>query len=295
MNSPPIRFDPISSHVAPRIERASQTLKGAKRSKIALLGGGCALAVVLSAVLIAGFSAPDPTLTASVAPPATADSVKPPAPVANAPSVDPKPIAPAPAPKPVEATAPVKTVEAAPAAVEAPPQTTALLSSDDTRWGGSVPPTKQPALTEKPQALGPDERGGEPPVVESALVEAPDTAATAAIPVEGLRGSLDVQVAETEDEVAMLELSTGMIEAGAMTPEQPPDLRPARTAKYANLRDGPADEAKVLLVVPANSAIEAAADCEWCAVVYKGQRGYMYKSLIRRSLQEEAAAGQGLF
>lgn len=294
MNSPPIRFDPITSHVAPRLQRAGQVLKGAKRSKIALLGG-CALAVVLSAVLIAGFSAPDPTLTASVAPPAAADSVKPPAPVADAPSVNPKPVAATPAPKPVETAAPVKAADAAPVAVEAPPQTTALLSSDDTRWAGTVTPPKPPALTEKPQPLGPDERGGEPPVVESALVETPDASATAAIPVEGLRGSLNVQVAETEAEVAMLELSTGMIEAGAMTPEQPPELRPAKTAKYANLRDGPADEAKVLLVVPANSTIEAAANCEWCAVVYQGQRGYMYKSLIRRSLQEEAAAGQGLF
>lgn len=295
MNSPPIRFDQISSHVAPRLQRAGQALKGAKRSKVALLGGGCALAVVLSAVLIAGFSAPDPTLTASVAPPAAAESAKPPAPVADAPSVDPKPVAATLSPKSVETAAPVKAVEAAPAAVEAPPQTTALLSNDDTRWAGTVTPTKPPALTEKPQPLGPDERGGEPPVVENALVETPDTAATAAIPVEGLRGSLNVQVAETEAEVAMLELSTGMIEAGAMTPEQPAELRPAKTAKYANLRDGPADEAKVLLVVPANSAIEAAANCEWCAVVYQGQRGYMYKSLIRRSLQEEAAAGQGLF
>lgn len=117
-------------------------------------------------------------------------------------------------------------------------------------------------------------------------------------PTTGLRGSIDVQVAESEAEVAMLETTTGMIDplaSGQALGGPLPALRPAKAAKWANLRDGPADESKVLLVVPADAAIEAETDCNWCTVVYNGQRGFMYKSLIRRSAAEEASSGQGLF
>lgn len=124
----------------------------------------------------------------------------------------------------------------------------------------------------------------------------------------------EVEVADSEAEVAMLEEQTGM--AAEPAPESEMEiarlesaaggvaiaavkdsgsepasasagipqvaLKPARVTRYVNLRDGPADEAKVIAVIPTNTRIEAEADCNWCVVTYNGQKGYVYKSFLRR-------------
>lgn len=162
---------------------------------------------------------------------------------------------------------------------------------------------------------------------------APEAMADPAPFAEGLRGSIDVQVAENEEQVAALETSTGMTAetsplAERVTPEdtsapvddearqpaqgaetsatqaaapvvQPsgplPAMKAAKTTQHVKMRAGPADEAGVITVVPANTALQAEADCNWCTVVYNGRRGYIFKNFIRRSPAEEAAAGGGLF
>lgn len=162
---------------------------------------------------------------------------------------------------------------------------------------------------------------------------APEAMADPAPFDEGLRGSIDVQVAENEEQVAALETSTGMTAetsplAERVMPEdtsapadnkalqpapeaetsatqaaapavQPsgtlPPMKAAKTTQHVKMRAGPADEAGVITVVPANTALQAEADCNWCTVVYNGQRGYIFKNFIRRSPAEEAAAGGGLF
>ncbi|WP_269931462.1 SH3 domain-containing protein [Aminobacter sp. HY435] len=214
------------------------------------------------------------------------------------------------------ATAPTDPTQTAAVPVQhATVDTTAAVSADASAGAGDTVATKQarqpapvmreaevlPVTTsrfENVAASGPDERTG--PGSGLGTFVQPAIPSTVAGIAEGLRGSIDVQVAESEAEVAMLEASTGMIdplasgEAAALNGPLPA-LRPAKAAKYANLRDGPADESNVILVVPANAAIEAETDCNWCTVVYNGQRGFMYKSLIRRSVAEEASSGQGLF
>lgn len=123
-----------------------------------------------------------------------------------------------------------------------------------------------------------------------------DGTATASIQPNSVQPDQKVQVAETDAEVARLEMSTGMVGDGvAVAPEGGPPLTTAHVTKYVNLRDGPADEAKVVAVIPANAEIEVETGCQWCLVVHNGQRGYIYKSFIKRNLKEEAREGTGLF
>lgn len=274
MNTPAFRLAGISSGLAARMPRLHLS-----KLEIALLGAAAALAIAIVTFGFTGSDEPDPIETAAVLPPRLETK-----------AADTK-IA-AEAAKPI-ATAAVQAATAPIAAAPAPTQAP-LLSAP-----ASTPATGHFEKLAPTTAASPDERGGTTatPFPLAAADEAPDPAPTTAIATEGLRGSIDVQVAETETEVAMLELQMGMIdgETAQVATGPLPDLRLAKVVKYANLRDGPADEAKVIVVVPANAEIEAEVDCNWCTVVYKGQRGYMYKNLIRRTVAEEAKAGQGLF
>lgn len=119
-----------------------------------------------------------------------------------------------------------------------------------------------------------------------------------------------VPVADDEAEVAALEEATGMVEA--LPPEQPQEiarietagalttqavrqdidpsrtaaidqaeLRPARVLRWVNMRTRPADEASTVTVVPANTSVQAQANCGWCMVEFGGKRGYIYKSFLQ--------------
>ncbi|MCY6383392.1 SH3 domain-containing protein [Hoeflea prorocentri] len=50
--------------------------------------------------------------------------------------------------------------------------------------------------------------------------------------------------------------------------------------KWVNLRAGPSSKSEVLTIVPADAEIMVETDCKWCGVVYKGQKGYIYKSFV---------------
>ena len=134
----------------------------------------------------------------------------------------------------------------------------------------------------------------------------PDNAVTSAIP-PALPGAgsfaPDVPVAETDEEIAALEArqrqevaedlgvdpdeaATSSIGSAVTGP-----LRAAIATKYVNMRNGPSDEAEVLLVVPALAEIEAEEDCNWCAVTYDGKAGFIYKTFI--SYADGAPAPQG--
>lgn len=282
MNTPALRLAGISDQVGDHVRRARRLVPQFGMSpllaKILAGGGVVALAIVIAGAVIGSDPTPDPTQTAAVPHPKLPQTTGSKASVSVA-----KP-APAPSPAPTASGG-----------------TAAAGKQFDPARLAAAPVSAVTARFESVDAAataGPDERGSS--AAEPLLETSQPSEATAMAP-EGLRGSIDVDVAETEAEVAMLEQTTGMIgtqsaEAEANPADGPlPDLQPAKVVKYANLRDGPADEAKVIAVVPANAAIEAETGCNWCTVVYKDQRGYMYKSLIRRSVAEEAKAGQGLF
>lgn len=55
-------------------------------------------------------------------------------------------------------------------------------------------------------------------------------------------------------------------------------------AHGVNLRTRPDDDSKVLLVVPAKASVQVLGCKAWCEIVYKGSRGWIYKSFL---------AGQG--
>ncbi|CAI2932616.1 SH3 domain-containing protein [Aminobacter niigataensis] len=279
MNTLAFRRAGIPSRLAEQLRQSGASLSRPNLSRpgIALVVGAAAVAVALAGFLIIGTSEPDPTQTAAVPPRMT----------------QPQPVSPVPVAQDEKPVATVQPSQPASSKLAAAP----LISGETPKAQFSPSP---PIASNVPDsATGPDERSsGTVALADTsvpATAEAPDTSDTASIVPDGLRGTLDVQVAETEAEIAMLEASTGMIDATAAIERPLPDMSPAKAAKYANLRDGPADEAKVIVVVPANAAIEAETGCNWCTVVYNGQRGYMFKSLIRRSVKEEAAAGQGLF
>lgn len=59
--------------------------------------------------------------------------------------------------------------------------------------------------------------------------------------------------------------------------------RAATVLKYVNLRSRPADESKVLAVVPAKAKVTVLSCKGWCKVEYEGTRGFIYKSFIGKS------------
>jgi len=133
----------------------------------------------------------------------------------------------------------------------------------------------------------------------------------------------EVEVADSEAEVAKLEESLGMVEPAPETemeiarleraatqsdsaltsddqtaamggPYIPVDgLRDARVTRYVNLRDGPADEARVIAVIPTNATVQAETNCGWCVVAYNGQRGYIYKDFLSGRGGSDAKASGG--
>lgn len=281
MNMPPFRpAGAIGRLATPKFSRL----------KLMLLGGA-AVAMAAAGLVIVGMSEPDTTQTAAVPPHVTL-----PAGVSAAPA---------------DAEGGEMAKQARSTATRMP----APLASDTARL--EAPAT--PAAAEPPSeqiVAGPEQRE----LIAAAQASpqhtttTPDATDTASIQADGLRGPLDVQVAESEAEIAKLETATGMTEeptAGSETRPAPaapantklaavsqPDLKPATVTKHVNLREGPADEAVVITVVPANAKVEAETDCGWCTVVYKGQRGYIYKSFIDRGAAKEATApaeGQGLY
>jgi len=157
-----------------------------------------------------------------------------------------------------------------------------------------------PAVTAKPAVIVSNERlaGG----TRGRAVPSGDAEHLAS-----LEAKIGVVVAETEAEVASLEeahrlegqpkveretevtrlelggaLSNDSVREDVAAPQIPlPQLKAARLTRYVNLREGPADESRVIAVLPTDADVDAEGDCGWCLVVYDGQRGYIYKSFIR--------------
>jgi Bacterial SH3 domain len=67
----------------------------------------------------------------------------------------------------------------------------------------------------------------------------------------------------------------------ASEPPKAKTLRQARIRTAVNLRAGPADEAKVLGVVPTNAVVSLVGCKSWCEIVFNDRRGWIYKSFIK--------------
>lgn len=125
----------------------------------------------------------------------------------------------------------------------------------------------------------------------SALRDA-DPDRTAAIPRAFPATAPDVPVAETDDEIAVLEdiqSEENREDLGQAAQEAADEadaaagrvgMRPATVSSAVNMRAGPDNDAQVVKVLPARAGIDAEADCNWCKVVHEGATGYVYKSFI---------------
>jgi len=114
------------------------------------------------------------------------------------------------------------------------------------------------------------------------------TETTAAIGADEPKPDEPVAVAESDREIAQLEAQQQEENQAVMQEENgnafnSPIMGDAHANQHVNLRAGPSDDARVLMVVPARAKIQAAKDCAyWCEVVYEGKRGFIYKSFIAR-------------
>ena len=211
--------------------------------------------------------------------------------------------------------------EPAPVAPQAPPvdETEATPSSQSTEETRTAGNETEPAATENESDTAAADAAPavnssadwllQPPAQSSGEIIPiqPDPSETAGIaPSTPEVGSLEpiVPVAENEDEIAALEAiqqqeagidpdapsaapSTGAQAAGPMST--------ATANRYVNMRAGPSDDADVLLVVPALAEIQAEAGCDWCAVSYDGQEGFIYKTFISYDENQsapEASSGE---
>jgi hypothetical protein len=55
----------------------------------------------------------------------------------------------------------------------------------------------------------------------------------------------------------------------------------ARIRTAVNMRSGPADEARVIGVVPTNATVNLVKCSSWCEIVFKDRRGWIYKGFIK--------------
>lgn len=144
----------------------------------------------------------------------------------------------------------------------------------------------------EPQAIEPVTAPTIESIAAAEIQTEPDPALTGSILSAIPTGSAllpSVEIAETEDEIAALESAqrqqaeeTAAVPAEQATASitQDNNLRRAITTGHVNMRSGPNDEAEILTVVPARTRIQAEADCNWCAAVYEGRSGYIYRTFL---------------
>ena len=159
----------------------------------------------------------------------------------------------------------------------------------------TMEPTAQP---DRPSPAAPRDgstvglaSSGAPQQPAPALRDA-DPDRTAAIPRAFPATAPDVPVAETDDEIAVLEdiqSEENREDLGQAAQEAADEadaaagragMRPATVSSAVNMRAGPDNDAQVVKVLPARAGIDAEADCNWCKVVHEGATGYVYKSFI---------------
>jgi hypothetical protein len=170
----------------------------------------------------------------------------------------------------------------------------AALPAGSVRFAGGEAPQREIARNVIAKNWAPAAAAPDSPAV--------DTARTASI----LSPAGDVAVAETEQQAVEMESRLAAegakdfevpapdgdpaavpvtVASASSSPAEPfppvSDLTQGRTAKWVNLRAGPDNDARVLTVVPYDAEILTQPDCpHWCAVVYDGRQGYIYKSFV---------------
>ncbi len=160
-----------------------------------------------------------------------------------------------------QAFAEAKTTAATPAA-EAPPTQPVEVQPVETATAAPVP---------------------EAPAVQAAVPELdPQAAAAIAVPAEGETQAMPETMPMTAAIPTPRPEPAG--EAGATNDDKPATAGKAagHTVRAVTMRSGPKTGAAAIGTVPGGTAIEVVACTSWCEIVYKGQRGFVYKSFVAR-------------
>ena len=142
------------------------------------------------------------------------------------------------------------------------------LEANDPRWGNVASPAPaqapaKPADTKLQSAFADPNSGSD---------LSADLLTTAAISRNAEREGLRAPLQE-------LETLAGDAEEQARVP-LPKAVRTARIADGVNMRSAPRPGMRVLTVVPAGASVALVGCEDWCEIIYKGQRGYVYRSFV---------------
>jgi cytoskeletal protein RodZ len=161
----------------------------------------------------------------------------------------------------------------------------AALARNDPRWAGQVKPaaaatqtsagskadsdTTRTAFAE--ETAGP----GVPPVVDEKLAESVRA------------DSADLANASSEDSASDSEpdAKTATAAIPAVQPKQPASEAEVadngRILRSVTMRTGPKKGAAAIGTIPAKAAVQVIGCKSWCEVIYKGKRGFIYKSFVQ--------------
>jgi hypothetical protein len=186
-----------------------------------------------------------------------------------------------------------KPPEAAPQLADAKPSAPARLPASD---------AAVPAVASATEALTKTPVGYESPKTVQALLERADAVSSgpqAAVSIDPAVVEEEPLPEETAAEAAEDPRDQTFTAAIVSSRPQPPiavaatgDVaslvetvkgRIRRVTRHVNLRSGPADEAKVIRVVPAKASVNVLSCESWCQVDYQGTKGWIYKGFIRKS------------
>lgn len=154
------------------------------------------------------------------------------------------------------------------------------LAADDPRWSADALTVDQNKLAELQKAI--DETVAAVEIAGAMDAEGADRLFTSTIPAQAAGFAPERPAAPAREHSAFDAALSGTAATAEAEPAIASNLEPAKANQYVNMRSAPADDANVIIVVPANAAIEAEADCRWCEVSYNGQKGYIFQSFITR-------------
>ncbi len=176
---------------------------------------------------------------------------------------------------------PATAVEATLATVPRPQKASVEIpSADDPRWAKASAPSGAAALA----------------AVKSLMKG--DRAETDAVPRSGLLAYASANAGKVPEQDATGDEQTASIDPAASkvkAPEDPaPDIRQSRVNTAVNMRSGPSDENRVILVIPGGAGVELLGCDSWCKVVYEGRTGYIYKSFVGGKSKPRASASRNV-
>jgi hypothetical protein len=205
----------------------------------------------------------------------------------------------------IEPTAPTKTTPKADA-VAVPKMASveedlAALPANDPRWSGS---THKQARAPAESAEQANREAASPSTATakaagaSAPVPTPDQAAA----VAAYQPAQDEPAAQAApEEQVPVHPKPDKAETAAIPVAKPAEpaepaanesaTQPGRILRDVTLRSGPKKGAAAIGTIPARTAVEVMSCQSWCQVVYKGKRGWIYKSFLDSKANRNSGAG----